>query len=96
MGLARYNGTITFVERKYVSGPLDREIIRKRAENLAILPNSPKDPAFRTLHCEAIFRETERFTFVYRHPTKQGEPKSLLDFLSIGNKYSPVSPIESN
>lgn len=89
-GLARYDGKLCFAEPKYISGPVAMGIIRKRAENLALL-NAPKDHTFRTLHCEALFQETERFVFVDRHPTDYpGQPRSLLDFLSVGRKYCTV------
>ena len=92
MGLAHYNGQLRFVERKAISQDISTElaaIIRARAENLAALLHASKDPSFRTLHCLGMLEEVQRYAFVFQHPVGKGEPKSLLDFLSIGAKYSP-------
>jgi Prion-inhibition and propagation len=90
-GLAQYENRPVFVERK--SNPPSKtsmSIITTRARNLATLLNKDKHASFRTLHCESLIEEEDRFVFIFRHPFAETRPpRNLLELLKISRHFTP-------
>ncbi|KAL8792123.1 MAG: hypothetical protein Q9195_005298 [Heterodermia aff. obscurata] len=69
MGIAKYEETVVFVERKGL--PVhSRSKIMGRVQDLAILLGAPKHPEFRALRCKGIALETSasRIAYVFEMP----------------------------
>ena len=85
MGLATYENENVFIEWKSLAIQFRSKIL-KRAQNLALLLQTPKHPDFQSLHCRGLVRDNDggRIAFVYDLPSNSDgtPPRSLRSLFS--------------